>query len=82
MARRAGQAPAPGPGTRRHVLRGSCATIAAAADVPQHEIQLLLGHADPRMTAWYIHHLLGLDGSPVYTVAAAIAPVTLDEDAQ
>jgi len=38
-----------------HVLRASCATIAAAAGVPQHEIQLLLGHADPRTTAVYIN---------------------------
>jgi site-specific recombinase XerD len=65
-----------------HVLRGSCATIAAAAGVPQHEIQLLLGHDDPRTTAGYIDHQLGLDASPVYSVAAAIAPVTLGRDDQ
>jgi site-specific recombinase XerD len=59
-----------------HVLRGSCATIAAAAGVPQHEIQLLLGHADPRTTAGYIHGQRELDENPVYLVAAAIAPVT------
>jgi site-specific recombinase XerD len=64
-----------------HVLRGSCATIAAAAGVPPHEIQLLLGHEDLRTTAGYIQHLLGLDDNPVYTVAAAIAPVTLGRDA-
>lgn len=57
-----------------HVLRASCATIAAENRVPQHEIQRLLGHADPRTTAGYIRHRRGLDNSPVYTIAAAIAP--------
>ena len=58
-----------------HVLRASCATIAAADGVPHHEIQRMLGHADPRTTAGYIRHARGLDASPVYRVAAAIAPV-------
>jgi site-specific recombinase XerD len=64
-----------------HVLRGSCATIAAAAGVPPHEIQLLLGHEDLRTTAGYIQHQRELDHNPVYTVAAAIAPVTAGKDA-
>lgn len=65
-----------------HVLRGSCATIAAAAGVPPHEIQLLLGHEDLRTTAGYIHHQRELDDNPVYKVAAAIAPVTSGRDGQ
>lgn len=57
-----------------HVLRGSVATIAAADNVPVPEIQRLLGHQDMRTTQRYIHASEDLTRSPVYRVAALIAP--------
>lgn len=55
-----------------HVLRHSAATLLAAAGVPIHEIQRLLGHASIETTQRYIHHQEGLDASPVYTMAALL----------
>jgi site-specific recombinase XerD len=56
-----------------HVLRHSAATLLAADNVPPHEIQALLGHADLRTTQRYIHHSSDLDASPVYKLAALLA---------
>lgn len=56
-----------------HVLRHSAATLLAADNVPVHEIQALLGHADMRTTQRYIHHGEGLDKSPVYRLASLLA---------
>jgi integrase/recombinase XerD len=56
-----------------HVLRHSAATLLAEDNVPVHEIQALLGHADLRTTQRYIHHAEDLDASPVYKLAALLA---------
>jgi integrase/recombinase XerD len=56
-----------------HVLRHSAATLLAADNVPVHEIQALLGHADLRTTQRYIHHAESLDASPVYRLARLLA---------
>lgn len=56
-----------------HVLRHSAATILAAAGVPPHEIQKLLGHADLRSTQRYIQHSKDLAASPVYRLAGLLA---------
>jgi site-specific recombinase XerD len=56
-----------------HVLRHSAATILAADNIPLHEIQALLGHADLRTTQRYIHHQKDLDNSPVYVLARLLS---------
>lgn len=56
-----------------HVLRHSAATLLAEDNVPVHEIQALLGHADLRTTQRYIHHAGELDASPVYRLSALLA---------
>jgi integrase/recombinase XerD len=62
-----------------HVLRHSAATLLAEDNVPVHEIQALLGHADLRTTQRYIHHAQELDASPVYRLAALLARRTADD---
>ena len=74
VARQAGLSDAVVNNLHPHVFRASCATIAAAAGAPLVEIQRLLGHADPRTTAGYTGRTGGLAASPVYVVAAKIAP--------
>lgn len=56
-----------------HVMRHSAATLLAADNVPPHEIQQMLGHADLRTTQRYIHHAKSLDASPVYRLTQLLA---------
>jgi integrase/recombinase XerD len=73
MAREAGLEPGVHQRMHPHVLRHSAATLLAADNVPVHEIQRLLGHADLRTTQRYIHHAEDLDASPVYRLAHLLA---------
>lgn len=51
-----------------HSMRVTAATEADRAGVPLNEIQLWLGHRDPRTTMKYIRTGQNLDKSPAYTI--------------
>ena len=51
-----------------HSMRVTAATEADRAGVPLNEIQLWLGHKDPRTTMKYIRTGQNLDKSPAYTI--------------
>ncbi|MEU9828543.1 tyrosine-type recombinase/integrase [Micromonospora chersina] len=52
-----------------HSLRHSAATAALANGAALHEVQDLLGHADPRTTRRYDRNRAALDRSPAYRLA-------------
>jgi integrase len=59
------------PRPRFHDLRHTYGSGLAAGNVPRHEIATLLGHADEKTTARYIH--AGADGHRLALVRAALA---------
>ena len=59
------------PRPRFHDLRHTYGTRLADAGVPRHEIAELMGHADEKTTARYIH--AGTDGHRLNLVRAALA---------
>ena len=52
-----------------HDLRHSCAVLSLKAGAPLHRVQQQLGHADPRTTQRYTHHLDALDNAAAYNLA-------------
>ena len=56
-----------------HSLRHTVATAALDAGAPLHDVQDLLGHADPRTTRRYDRSRGSLDRSPAYLIAGLFA---------
>ena len=56
-----------------HDLRHTCAVLSLKAGAPLHRVQQQLGHADPRTTQRYTHHLDRLDNAAAYDLAEHLA---------
>lgn len=56
-----------------HDLRHTCAVLSLKAGAPLHRVQQQLGHADPRTTQRYTHHLDALDNAAAYDLAGFLA---------
>lgn len=56
-----------------HDLRHSCGVLSLAAGAPLHRVQQQLGHADPRTTQRYTHHLERLDNAAAYDLAGFLS---------
>jgi integrase/recombinase XerD len=56
-----------------HSLRHACATLALESGAELTRVQSLLGHADPRTTARYLHDRNALGSSPSYALAGMLA---------
>jgi len=52
-----------------HDLRHTCAVLSLEAGAPLHRVQQQLGHADPRTTQRYTHHLDSLKNAAAYDLA-------------
>jgi site-specific recombinase XerD len=52
-----------------HDLRHTCAVLSLKAGAPLDRVQQQLGHADPRTTQRYTHHLDSLDNAAAYDLA-------------
>jgi site-specific recombinase XerD len=62
-----------GRGLVPHDLRHSCAVLSLKAGAPLHRVQQQLGHADPRTTQRYTHHLEALDNAAAYDLGRFLA---------
>lgn len=56
-----------------HDLRHTCGVLSLKAGAPLHRVQQQLGHADPRTTQRYTHHLDALDNAAAYDLAGLLA---------
>lgn len=56
-----------------HDLRHTCGVLSLKAGAPLHRVQQQLGHADPRTTQRYTHHLDALDNAAAYDLGRFLA---------